>query len=468
MSFTIDQLRDLAILEGLPDEGLLWLCKHGRRIELSKGEHMFDRGHIADSMWIVVEGVIQGFEERGGQWLLVATTRAGDVTGMLPFSRMTHYPRHTVAAEPSEVLKIEATAFPEMLNVIPELGKRLVANMSDRVRGDVRLEQQSEKMMALGRLSAGLAHELNNPASAVRRAAVKLLEYRDRLPALVTSLVQHHLTPTGLKGLAGLRAKALERAGTAKSALAQAELEDNVSDWLEDRGVEDAWRDAAIFVEAGLTVDDLDSVARDLPPEGLSDAMAWACAGLDSDRIISEIAVASARITGLIASIKVYSHMDRSPEHKPTDVRTGIDNTLTMLQHKLKQKRIRVERDDDPNLPSIPANAGELNQVWTNLIDNAVDAMAEDGRLQVRTRLNEIWVEVAVVDDGPGIPEDIRTQIFEPFFTTKEVGIGTGLGLGIAHRIVETHQGHIEVQSQPGETAIVVRLPVEPKAPTGD
>lgn len=466
MSFTPDRLRALAILEGLPDEQLSWLCGHGEQVTLATGDHMFDRGQVADAMWIVVQGSIQGFEEHAGQWLLVATTDEGEVTGMLPFSRMTHYPRHTVAKEPSEVLRLDVSDFPEMLSAIPELGRRLVAQMSDRVRSDVRLEQQNEKMMALGRLSAGLAHELNNPASAVRRAAVKLLEHRDRLPALVTALVRHNPTPEGLQSLARLRSAALERAGSVASALDRAELEDELSEWLEDRGVEEAWQAAATFAEARLTVEELDAIAAELPPESLSDAMAWASGGLDSDRIVSEIAVASARITELIDAIKIYSHMDRSPEHRPMDVRDGIGNTLTVLQHKIKQQRIQVVRDDQDDLPLIPGNAGELNQVWTNLIDNAIDAMSEGGELRLRTRLNDMWVEVEVVDDGPGIPEDVRAQIFEPFFTTKDVGVGTGLGLGIAHRIVSTHQGHIEVRSRPGETVMCVRLPVSPKVPT--
>ena len=192
MRFTTAELRSLAILEGLPDAHLDWFSEHGERIVLDSGDHMFDRGRVADALWIVVKGVIQGFEEIGGQWLLVATTVRGEVTGMLPFSRMTHYPRHTVAAEPSEVLRLDASLFKELLTVSEEVGRRLVAEMSDRVRGDVRLEQQGEKMMSLGRLSAGLAHELNNPAAAVFRAAARLSEHRARLPGLVMALVRHH------------------------------------------------------------------------------------------------------------------------------------------------------------------------------------------------------------------------------------------------------------------------------------
>ncbi len=465
MSFSRDELRPLDILEGLPDEQLDWLCEHGERITLEPGEHMFDRGQVADALWIVVNGVIQGFEEIGGQWLLVATTVTGQVTGMLPFSRMTHYPRHAVAAEPSEVLRLDASLLKELLDVSQEVGRRLVAQMSDRVRGDVRLEQQGEKMMALGRLSAGLAHELNNPAAAVQRAAAKLSEHRAKLPALVTALVRYQVSEQGLEKLEHLRSLGRQTNVSTATALESSEREDDLLEWLEDHGVAEPWEVAATFNEANLSLEDLEDVARNVPEAALPDALAWLRGGINSDRIVEEIRAAAVRISELVASIKTYSHMDRSAEHKPTDVRLGVDNTLKMLGHKLKGKEIRLVREYQDDLPLIPANAGELNQVWTNLLDNAIDAVDQGGELILRARLNDLWVEVEIVDDGPGIPEEIRSHIFEPFFTTKDVGVGTGLGLGIAMRIVETHQGHIEVRSTPGRTVMCVRLPVARSSP---
>ena len=466
MSFTRDELRPLDILEGLPDEQLDWLREHGERITLEPGEHMFDRGQVADALWIVVKGVIQGFEEIGGQWLLVATTVRGQVTGMLPFSRMTHYPRHTAAAEPSEVLRLDASLFKELLDVSQEVGRRLVAQMSDRVRGDVRLEQQSEKMMALGRLSAGLAHELNNPAAAVRRAAALLSEHRAKLPALVIGLVRHHVSEQGLEKLEQLRSLGGQGDGSSTGTeLERSEREDDLLEWLEDHNFAEPWEAAATFSEANLRVEDLEDLSRNVPEGALTDVLAWLGGGIDSDRIVEEIKTAAGRISELVASIKTYSHMDRSSEHKPTDVRLGVDNTLKMLGHKLKAKEIRLVREYQDDLPMIPANAGELNQVWTNLLDNAIDAVDQGGELILRARLNDLWVEVEIVDDGPGIPDEILSHIFEPFFTTKDVGVGTGLGLGIAMRIVETHQGHIQVKSRPGETNMCVRLPVARTSP---
>jgi signal transduction histidine kinase len=468
MKFTRDELRPLTILEGLPDGELDWFCEHGEKIVLGAGDRMFSRGETADALWIVVEGMIQGFEEIGGQWLLVATTVSGQVTGMLPFSRMTHYPRHTVASEPSEVLRLDASLLKELLDVSQEVGRRLVAQMSDRVRGDARLEQQGEKMMALGRLSAGLAHELNNPAAAVRRAAAMLSEHRAKLPALVTALIRHNVSEQGLEKLERLRDLGRHGEVSALSALERSEREDQMLEWLENHDVAEPWEVAATFSEANLCVNDLEEMAGNVPDAALQDVIAWLGGGINSDRIVEEIKTAAGRISELVSSIKTYSHMDRSQEHKPTDVRVGLDNTLQMLGHKLKQKAIRVVREYQEDLPSIPANAGELNQVWTNLMDNAIDAMDDDGELILKTRLNDLWVEVEIVDDGPGIPEEIRTHVFEPFFTTKDVGVGTGLGLGIAMRIVETHQGHIEVRSKPGHTNMCVRLPVARSSPEAD
>jgi len=463
--FTKEELRPLAILEGLPDADLEWFCEHATRVRLQKGEHMFHRGEPADALWLVVEGEIQGFEEVGGQWLLVATTRRGDVTGMLPFSRMTHYPRNTVAAEASEVLRLAAELFPELIYLSHEMGRRLVARMSDRVRGDVRLEQQGEKMMALGRLSAGLAHELNNPAAAVRRDAVRLGEHQERLSDLALALVRHHPDEGALALLESMRALGSREPDPNASSLDRGLREEELLQWLESRGVEQAWDVAAGLAGVGVKPAELEELAKALPSGALSDALLWLSSGIDSDVIVRDIDRASGRISALISSIKTYSHMDRSPAHKPTDVRVGIDNTLTMLSHKLKQKSIRVDRQYEPDLPTVPANEGELNQVWTNLIDNAIDAMQDRGLLVARARSNHMWVEVEIEDDGEGIPENIRARIFEPFFTTKEVGEGTGLGLDIAQRIVHTHQGHIDVRSQPGETVMCVRLSKKAAAP---
>jgi signal transduction histidine kinase len=460
VTFQPHDLRPLSLFEGLPDEELAWFCAHGEHVVLDKGEHMFERGEPATALWIVVRGIIQGFEEIGGQWLLVATTEAGEPTGMLPFSRMTHYPRYTVAAEPSEVLRVDVSLFRQMLDMGDGVARRLVARMSDRVRQDVRLEQQSEKMVSLGRLSAGLAHELNNPAAAVRRAASRLADHRKQLPGLVSSLLRHQIGEDGLQRLVDLRSRTKGPEDTESTALERSAREEELADKLEELGLAEPWDVAANLDDAGVTVGDLDDLAAHLPLAVLPDALTWLGVGIESDQLIREIHDATARISDLVSAIGTYSHMDRSREHKPTDVREGLDNTLTILAHKLRQKSIRLMRDYAEDVPLIPANAGELNQVWTNLLDNAADAVPEGGEIVLRVRKNDAWVEVEIGDDGPGIPEQLRARIFEPFFTTKDVGVGTGLGLGIANRIVKTHRGHIEVRSRPGETVMCVRLPL--------
>jgi len=462
VAFGADELGTVTILQGLPEWQLAWIRDHGDRIDLAQGDRMFERGQPADFMFIVVRGTIQRYEEIGGEWLVAATTRQGEVTGMLPYSRMTHYPGYTIATEPTQVLRLRADDFPDMLRVSPEIGRRLVAVMADRVRGDVRLEQQRERMVALGRLSAGLAHELNNPAAAVRRGAATLSNQLATIASRSLELLRHHLDDVAVQAIHRLHRLGRARHPSDLTPLERSRREEALTAWLEDRGVADAWEIAGTLTDSGVGIDDVEPFAKDVPATVLTTALAWAGCEFAADQLLDEIASSAARISELIASVKAYSHMDRSPEHKPTDVREGLDSTLTMLSQQLKQKQVRLVRDYQDDLPVIPANAGELNQVWTSLIDNALDAMNDGGELRIQARQEDTWVAVRVIDTGRGIPDEIRTRIFEPFFTTKPVGEGTGLGLDIALRVVNTHQGHIDVQSQPGHTELCVRLPRSP------
>jgi signal transduction histidine kinase len=465
VTFTVDELRPLEIFEGLPESHLTWFGAHGTRRELAEGEGIFADRQKADYMFVIVMGTIERFEKIGGQWLKVAVIHTGEVTGMLPYSRMRRYPGKAVAAEPTTLLQIDKSEFPAMLEMSEQIGQRLVATMSDRVRGDVRLEQQGEKMQALGRLAAGLAHELNNPAAAVRRAVKSLAERRARLPELLQAMVQRNVDESDLAAMEILRRHAETMNMKALTALERSDREDGLLGWLESHRVENAWEVAGELSDTGIEIEHLDALAVEVSSDLLPVGVVWVSERITADRMIDEIASATGRMSELVASIKTYSHMDRSPEHKPTDVRDGLDNTLTMIGHKIKAHGITLERDYQDDLPTVPGNAGELNQVWTNLIDNAIDAMEDGGILRLTASADEVSVEVKIVDDGAGIPDDVRPHVFEPFFTTKDVGQGTGLGLDIAMRIVSTHQGQIDVDSRPGHTEMKVILPRSPAIP---
>ena len=456
---SVAELRSVPELGDLPEDLLAWLAETGELVEAEPDERLFTDGDAADSMFVMLKGAFQLFTKVGGQALLYDTFRAGRITGALPYSRVTRFPGYGLFVEPSRVFRIAKTHFPEMLYRSPELGQRLVAIMSDRVRDSTRVQQQREKMMALGKLAAGLAHELNNPAAAVRRAASTLNERLDTMPSLVEALLRQGIGEEAIRSSRAVIGRVRERPAVSLSTLERGAREDELSDWLEGHGVPQGWEAAEALVEAGFGVADLEALA-DVGKEKVPQLLAWLAATIESDRLTQEIAAAAARISELVGSVKTYSHLDHAPDMQPTDVRQGLDSTLIMLGHELKAKAIRVVREDAKDLPLVTAHPGELNQVWTNLIDNAVDALPTGGELRIETAREAEQVVVRVIDNGSGIPADIQSRIFEPFFTTKGVGDGTGLGLDIVQRIVRQHAGQIDVESQPGRTAFTVRLPL--------
>ena len=458
-----EALRGIRVFADLADEEIGWLAEHAQEVHLADGEASIREDEPADRMVAILSGELAGRREKGASDGRTFIARAGEVTGMLPFSRMSTWRATARASGPAWLAVIPSTLFKEMLAHIPALEARLIGVMTDRTRETTRAEQQNEKMLALGKLSAGLAHELNNPASAVGRAVVELRTRITSLPHLTAELIAQGVDREQMEALCQLRGGPDRRATPALDPLALSDLESAVSDWLEARGVKDAWRLAPSFAAAGMTADELSGFTNGIPPAALSAAVAWAEAGLAIDALLADVENAARRISDLVGAVKEYSYMDRGlTERVETDLHRAIDSTLTMLGHKARVKNVAIVKEYAPDLPPVPVFPGEINQVWTNLLDNALDAVADGGRVTLRTRRKNHHVEVEIGDDGPGIPAEIQGRIWEPFFTTKPMGQGSGLGLDITRRIIVLrHGGEIRLDSKPRDTRFTVCLPVE-------
>ncbi|HVT58333.1 MAG TPA: ATP-binding protein [Thermoanaerobaculia bacterium] len=460
----IDDLRRVPVLAGLSEEQLGWLAANLREVRLAPGEAAVEEGAPADRMMVVLDGEIQLAREKGTADGRLGVIKTGDVSGMLPFSRMTHFTVSARAVVPSRVGFVEATLFPEMLRRIPELEPRLVGLLTDRVRESTRQDQQREKLMALGKLSAGLAHELNNPAAAVQRAASELGERLEALRQAAVALAGCSLQHDALSAALELRQAAASRQAQGPEPVdpvLQSDRESALEEWLEAHRVERAWIVAGTLASYGIVPADLEPLAARLPGDGVACLLVWLEAGLAADALLGELRAAARRISELVTAVKAYSHMDEGQGRTEIDVHRELDSALTMLAHKARAKGVAVERLYTPQLPRIEAFAGELNQVWTNLLDNAFDAVEQEGRVAIRTARENDRLLVEIRDDGPGVPPEIQARIWEPFFTTKAVGEGTGLGLDIALRIVvRRHGGTLTMSSVPGDTRFVVRLPL--------
>ncbi|HEX8390991.1 MAG TPA: ATP-binding protein [Longimicrobium sp.] len=438
------------------------LANYGERVRFAPGETLFRQGDTDYDFFVLLSGETRVTKMAAGDELLLTVHHAGEFSGEL--SILSGSPAIATATTTGEV---EAIRIPRdrlrqlVVSCQPVAEVILPALVGRRQEVDSQMQQQ-EKLAALGRMAAGLAHELNNPAAAVRRAAAQLDDTVAQAQVASLRLHAHPLEPEQLALLESLHgeSRAFCVAALPMTPLQRSAHEDEVSDWLDDHGIAEGWNLAEVLVAGGVTPRRLDQVAETMGEARLEDTVRWLASTQASATLLREVVQSADRISFLVHSIKQYSHMDQAPELKEVDLHTGLESTLTLLQHKLKHG-VEVERQYDDALPRVCVYPGELNQVWTNLIDNAVDAMQGKGHLRIRTWVDGDQAQVEIADDGPGIPPDIQRKIWEPFFTTKGVGEGSGLGLDIARKVIQRrHGGAIRVDSRPGETRFLISLPL--------
>src|SRR3984957_13320079 len=458
---TTDLLRRVPAFEGLPDDQIAWFLGNSKELYLKPGEIYARQGDPADAMFVLLEGGFQWRGELAGESFVLAI-KAGEVTGILPFSRMKQFTLGGRAETEGRVLRFPASLFPQLVQKMPDLATRLVGLMSDRIREATRFEQQRDRLAALGKLSAGLAHELNNPASAAKRAANQLRDILKRVRDASHELGRRDLTAAQKSEIEKLESSLIQVGGPPPDALTTSDLEDRLDSLLRSHGQNDLWQLAADLARKNFKVEALGQLFAHLDADTPRAALVRISASLEIADLLNQIESSTSRISELVGAIKEYTFMDQSPIQNVDIVKT-LETTLTILNHKLK-RGVEVQRDYQKIPLLVNSFGSELNQIWTNIIDNAIDSMGGEGELRVRTYREDDCVVVEIGDNGPGISPVVRPHIFEPFFTTKAVGQGTGLGLDTVQRIVRKHRGNIQVHSEPGDTRFQVRLPLSESA----
>jgi signal transduction histidine kinase len=460
----VDRLAALSNLAGIPRGELEWLVAHGRLEVHEVGTVIGRRGQRIEKLWIALSGHVAIRVDRGAGPRLVSEWRAGDVSGMLPYSRMTGPPGDNCIEEAAELLTIHEDQFPEMIHRCPVFTAHTVHIMVDRARSFNTSDLQDEKMISLGKLAAGLAHELNNPASATVRGAKLLLAGLANADAASRALGAAGFTDELFNTIEQIRSASLAKPfGTMLSPIQQADRQDEIADWLarhqSDPGL------AAPLADTTVTIDALDILASAISGDTLDATLRWIAASFATHSLAIEIEHAATRIYELVAAVKKFTYMDNLAGPEFVDVEPGLRDTIRVVASKAKSKGAAITLDVEADLPRVRATGGELNQVWLNLIDNALDAIPESGSIDISARMEPNRVVVRIIDDGPGIPPDVMPRIFDPFFTTKPPGQGTGLGLDITRRLLRRYHGDISVQSRPGRTECRVSLVVEKPAP---
>jgi signal transduction histidine kinase len=451
------ELLRFPIFADLPGDQIDWFISQSQEMRLKAGENYSRQGDPADAMFVLLEGQLQGRGEIGGE-TIIFSLNPGDVTGLLPFSRMKQFTVSGRAEADSHALRFPASLFPDLVQKMPELTKRLVGLMADRIRETTRLEQQRDRLASLGKLSAGLAHELNNPASAAKRAASQLRDLLKKIKDASHELGRRDLTPAQKSEIEKLEASFIQRDEPPPDALTTSDLEEQLDSLLRSHGQNDLWQLSADLAQKNVRPEMLESLFAALDSATARAALVRIAASVEVANLLNEIESSTSRISDLVRAIKEYTYMDQSPVQN-VDIVKSLETTLTIMNYKLR-RGVEVQRDYQ-RIPLLVNSFGsELNQVWTNIIDNAIDAMGGKGELRVRTYREDGCVVVEIADNGPGISPEVKAHIFEPFFTTKAVGEGTGLGLDTVQRIVKKHRGSILVNSKSGDTRFQVRLPL--------
>ncbi|CAN5460575.1 ATP-binding protein [soil metagenome] len=464
-TINIEDLKKVQALNDLPDEHLQWILDRSEYHEYEDGDLVAKFGDPAEVMWFSLEGKVSFYMNVNGRQVYFFTfennTVTGGVGGLMPYSRMKTYPGYSYANGHVKMLRLNKKHFLELEHLNPDFIQRLIGYMTERAKAFATTQLQHEKVNALGNLAAGIAHELNNPAAAINSISSELSKRLSSNYELTERLLQSGVNQKQIHNIREIvHQKEAEASKKVKrSMLQRMEIEDEITDWLDDNGITGKREAAETFAELGFSTDELENIANAVGKDAFSSVIHWLENLLSSKKIIKDLDEASCRISNLVGAIKSHVHMDRTNDLQLTNIHTNIENTLTLLGHKLREKNIAVKKLFAENIPEIPVYIGELNQVWTNIIDNAIFALEKNGELIIETNFDKKDVRVSIIDNGTGIPKDVIARIFDPFFTTKKVGEGTGIGLDIVNRIIKHHNGEIKANSIPGRTEFAICLP---------
>ncbi|NEP02289.1 MAG: cyclic nucleotide-binding domain-containing protein [Symploca sp. SIO2E9] len=460
----LEVLPKISLFKDLTTQEQSRVLQVGTEVSLSPGEMLFKQGEPATHFYILITGAIQLSQKIDSRELVLATYESGKFFGEVPLLAGIVHLVSGKALSSSYLLALKEEDFWQVLMLFPSVRRAVLGHMASRMQELQTLSQHRQKLIALGTLAAGLAHELNNPASAARGASRQLHDTMPKRHALVLKCLEKRLEPTKLEYLLELKRNCVEYAAASNSSdlLTKMDWEDQLTSWLEEHDITDGWKLAPSLVAGGLNIENLEVISEQLTTDTLRDVLTWLEVMLTEASLVNVLDQGISRISELVGAVKSYSYVDQAPlKRKNIDLHQGIDNTLTILGYKLRKHRISVIREYAENLPCIEADGSALNQVWTNLIDNAIDALGEQGKIWVRTSVGKDYLTVEIADNGPGIPPEIQSRIFEPFFTTKEVGKGTGIGLDLSYRIiVSEHNGSIRCFSEPGNTSFLIYLPI--------